>query len=47
LQVVLPEYQPPELSIDVMYPVNRHLSAKIRLFVDFLKQRFGKPFKAV
>lgn len=41
LQVVLPDYQPPELSIDVMYPVNRHLSTKIRLLVDFLKERFS------
>lgn len=40
LQIVLPEYQSPELSIDVMYPVNRHLSIKIRLLVDFLQERF-------
>jgi DNA-binding transcriptional LysR family regulator len=37
LQRVLPNYQPPGLSIDAMYPVNRHLSAKIRLFIDFLQ----------
>jgi DNA-binding transcriptional LysR family regulator len=43
LHIVLPEYQPTELSIDVMYPVNRHLSAKIRLFVDFLRERFQQP----
>jgi DNA-binding transcriptional LysR family regulator len=42
LQIVLPDYHPPELSIDVMYPVNRHLSTKIRLLVDFLKERFGQ-----
>lgn len=41
LQTVLSEYQAPELSIDVMYPVNRHLSTKIRLLVDFLQERFG------
>jgi DNA-binding transcriptional LysR family regulator len=41
LQIVLPEYQVPELSIDVMYPVNRHLSTKIRLLVDFLQERYG------
>jgi DNA-binding transcriptional LysR family regulator len=40
LQIILPAYQAPELSIDVMYPVNRHLSTKIRLFVDFLRDRF-------
>jgi len=41
LQIVLPDYHPPELSIFVIYPVNRHLSIKIRLLVDFLQQRFG------
>jgi DNA-binding transcriptional LysR family regulator len=42
LQRVLPDYQPTELSIDLLYPVNRHLSIKIRLLVDFLRQRFGR-----
>ncbi len=42
LQIVLPNYQPPELSIYVIYPVNRHLSIKIRLLVDFLQERFGQ-----
>lgn len=41
LQIVLPNYQPPELSIFVIYPVNRHLSTKVRLLVDFLQERFG------
>lgn len=41
LVVVLPDYRSPELSIDLLYPVNRHLSTKIRLLVSFLKQRFG------
>lgn len=40
LQVVLPAYCPSELAIEVLYPVNRHLSAKIRLLVDFLKDWF-------
>lgn len=42
LKVVLPDYHPPGLSIYVIYPVNRHLSTKIRLFVDFLQERFGR-----
>jgi DNA-binding transcriptional LysR family regulator len=42
LQVVLPTYCPSKLSIDVLYPVNRHLSVKIRLLVDFLRERFGQ-----
>jgi DNA-binding transcriptional LysR family regulator len=42
LQVVLPDYQPPQLWISVIYPVNRHLSTKIRLLVSFLQERFGQ-----
>jgi DNA-binding transcriptional LysR family regulator len=42
LQIVLPDYHPPELSISVIYPVNRHLSTKVRLLVDFLQERFGQ-----
>jgi DNA-binding transcriptional LysR family regulator len=41
LQIVLPNYQANELSIYVIYPVNRHLSTKIRLLVDFLQAQFG------
>lgn len=41
LQIVLPTFHSPELSIDILYPVNRHLSTKIRLLVDFLQQRFA------
>jgi len=41
LQLVLPSYHPPELSISVIYPVNRHLSTKVRLLVEFLKEQFG------
>lgn len=41
LQLVLPDYNPPQLSIYVLYPVNRHLSTKSRLLVDFLQERFG------
>jgi DNA-binding transcriptional LysR family regulator len=42
LQIVLPNYHPSELFIEVLYPVNRHLSTKIRLLVDFLQERFGQ-----
>jgi DNA-binding transcriptional LysR family regulator len=41
LLVVLPEYRPSELSIQVIYPVNRHLATKVRLLVEFLQKRFG------
>ncbi len=43
LQVVLPEYTPSELSVSVIYPVNRHLSTKVRLLVSFLQERFSAP----
>lgn len=41
LQVVLSDYYLPEISIYVLYPVDRHLSGKIRLFVAFLQKKFG------
>ncbi len=40
LQRVLPAYHSPELTISAIYPVNRHLSTKVRLLVEFLHQRF-------
>jgi DNA-binding transcriptional LysR family regulator len=46
LQIVLPDYPPPELSISVIYSVNRHLSTKVRLLVDFLQARFGNQAQA-
>lgn len=42
LQQVLPAYQAPELSICLLYPVNRHLSTKVRLLTEFLHQRLGQ-----
>ncbi len=41
LQQILPDYRGTDLAIAVIYPVNRHLSTKVRLLVDFLKERFG------
>ena len=42
LQTILTGYQPAELSLQVIYPVNRHLSTKVRLLVDFLHQKFDR-----
>jgi DNA-binding transcriptional LysR family regulator len=42
LQIVLPDYPPSELSIYVIYPVNRHLSTKVRRVVEFIQQRLGQ-----
>jgi DNA-binding transcriptional LysR family regulator len=38
---VLPDYSPPEQGLHALYPPGRHLSAKVRSFVDFLVARFG------
>jgi DNA-binding transcriptional LysR family regulator len=43
---VLADYQPPRSPISAVYPSRRHLSAKVRSFVDFLAQRYsrGQPW---
>ncbi|MEO0406634.1 MAG: LysR substrate-binding domain-containing protein [Cyanobacteria bacterium P01_A01_bin.135] len=40
LSLVLPDYGPSPLGICVIYPVNRHLSAKVQAFSEFLVRRF-------
>lgn len=42
LQIILPNYQPLELTLCVIYPVNRHLSTKIQLFTQFLQECFAR-----
>ena len=32
-----------DTGIYAMYPPNRHLSPKVRAFVDFLLERYGSP----
>src|SRR5260221_583930 len=39
---VLNDYPLPQLTLRALYPHNRHLSAKVRAFVDFLVARFGQ-----
>ncbi|CAO3360192.1 Transcriptional regulator, LysR family [Azospirillum palustre] len=42
---VLHRHVPSEVSVNAVYPQNRHLSPKVRVFVDFLVQRFGpRPY---
>jgi DNA-binding transcriptional LysR family regulator len=41
LEVVLPEYAPPEIAIHAVYPPSRHLAAKVRTFVDLMVEHFG------
>lgn len=44
LEAVLTDHLWPSVAIHVVYPQTRHLSAKARTFIDFLRGRFGpKP----
>jgi DNA-binding transcriptional LysR family regulator len=42
LQRLLTDYQPPRSPIAAVYPSRRHLSAKVRSFVDFLAARYAQ-----
>ena len=37
---LLSGFEPPEIALFALYPRHRHLSAKVRLFVDLLTERF-------
>ena len=39
---LLPGYTPPAININAAYPSRRHLSAKVRAFIDFLAARYAK-----
>ncbi len=41
LRTVLTDYRPQRLVVSALYPRHRHLSAKVRLFVERLQERFG------
>jgi DNA-binding transcriptional LysR family regulator len=41
LRAVLQDYRASPLSLYAIYPPTRHLSVKVRLFIDFLVERFG------
>lgn len=42
---VLSDFAPAELVLSALYPRHRHLSAKVRLFIDLLCERFGdRPY---
>lgn len=43
LVTALEEYEPEPIGIYAIYPPNRHLSAKVRAFIDFLTARFSGP----
>jgi LysR family transcriptional regulator for bpeEF and oprC len=39
---VLQDWQPSAMPVHVLYPANRHLSAKVRVFVDWAAELFGR-----
>jgi DNA-binding transcriptional LysR family regulator len=39
---LLQDFEPPPTPIYALYPSRKHLSAKVRLFVDFLVERFSQ-----
>jgi DNA-binding transcriptional LysR family regulator len=46
LQAILKDYWAPPLTLYAIYPPTRHLSVKVRLFIDFLVERFGREVDA-
>jgi DNA-binding transcriptional LysR family regulator len=42
LVMLLPDYAVASIPINAAYPSRRHLSAKVRAFIDFLVQRFAR-----
>ena len=45
LVALLPDHAAPRSPIYAVYPTRRHLSLKVRLFVDYLVERFAVPGK--
>lgn len=41
LREVLPEWSPTPMPVSVVYPANRHLSPKVRAFVDWVAEHFA------
>ncbi len=41
LKQILADFTAPEISIYAIYPQTRHLSVKVRVFINFLIERFG------
>lgn len=42
LRTLLSDWQPPDIMLSALYPRHRHLSAKTRLLVEHLVNRFGE-----
>lgn len=41
LREVLPNHPPPPMPVSVLYPQNRHLSPRVRVFVDWISEVFA------
>jgi DNA-binding transcriptional LysR family regulator len=41
LRIVLPDLPPPPMPVSVLYPQNRHLSPRVRVFVDWIGEVFA------
>nr|WP_225927559.1 LysR family transcriptional regulator [Pseudomonas ekonensis] len=42
IREVLPDMPPPPMPVSVLYPHNRHLSPRVRVFVDWLSEVFAQ-----
>ena len=42
LDILMPTYQPAEINIYAVYASRKHLSAKVRAFIDFATEQIGK-----
>lgn len=47
LKAIMSDFHLPKLMLSVIYPVNRHLSTKIRLFVKFLQEFLSEELSAL
>jgi DNA-binding transcriptional LysR family regulator len=43
LKMVLEDYGTPEMSLYAVYTSRKHLPAKVRVFIDFIKERISDP----
>ncbi len=41
LREVLPNHPPPPMPVSVLYPQNRHMSPRVRVFVDWISEVFA------
>ena len=47
LRAILSDYKAPSIALYAIYPPTRHLATKVRLFIDFLVERFDRDVAEV